>query len=243
MNNMNMPQIIKRTKLHEQVAHTLSLKILKNELPPDSFLPNEDTLSKQFGVSKPVIREAINFMDAKGLVQARPRIGTRICNPVNWVLTDPMLLKWQMEAGPEKSFILELLELRIIIEPTGAGLAAQRATKEDIKKIEEALKQMGGATSIDEHIDADIKFHLSIIEASQNKLLISSLKPVIENTLGSSFHQFIQSLDAAKESVPVHAEVVKAIIKKDPEGAIFAMKKIIERSAHDIEDIDNLNRF
>ena len=235
--DLNVSDQIKRIRLHEQVARTLSLKIISNELPPDSFLPNEDALSKQFGVSKPVIREAISFMDAKGLVQSRPRIGIRVCNPANWVLTDPILLKWRMEASPEKSLILELLEVRTIIEPMAAGLAAQRATEEDIVKISRALKQMSEASSKEQHIDADLAFHLAIVEASGNHLLISALRPVIENILGSSFHQFIISFEAAQTSVLVHKEVLTAISNKDDLRAIQAMKKVIRRSAKDLENI------
>ena len=111
MTELKIAQPIKRARLHEQVARTLSLKIISRELQPHTLLPNEESLSHQFGVSKPVIREAINFMDAKGLVRVRPRVGARICDPSNWVINDPALMKWRMESTPEKSFIINLLEV------------------------------------------------------------------------------------------------------------------------------------
>ncbi len=235
MTELNIVRPIKRTRLHEQVARTLSLKILNRELEPDTFLPNEDSLSQQFDVSKPVIREAINFMDAKGLVQVRPRIGARVCDPSSWVINDPVLMKWRIESSPEKSFILNLLEVRTIIEPIAAGLAAERATSADMIKIDQALEQMEEADNLDKHITADIGFHLAILEACGNELLISSLKPVIDTMLGSSFTQFIHSFSAAKDSIAVHRKVADAIRGKDNNAAIEAMRLIIKRSSDDIQ--------
>lgn len=231
----NGSEAITRTRLHKQVARTLSLQILNGDILPDSLLPNEDALSRQFGVSKPVVREAISFMDAKGLVRARPRVGTRICTPDNWVLTDPVLLKWRIEAGPQQALINDLLELRAIIEPIAAGLAAKRATPEGLAKIARAMQAMSAGNSLEDHIAADIEFHRSIIEASGNELLISTLRPVLEHTMGSSFQHFITSVEAAKASVPFHQEVVTAILHKDEPSAIAAMQKVIERSANDIK--------
>lgn len=232
---LNIAQPIKRTRLHEQVARTLSLKILNRELQPETLLPNEESLSQQFGVSKPVIREAMNFMDAKGLVQVRPRVGAKVCDPSSWVINDPMLLKWRMESTPEKGFILNLLEVRSIIEPITAGLAAERADETDIERIFAALEKMEAAHDIESHISADVDFHLSILEACGNELLISSLKPVLDTTLGSSFTQFIHSFSAAKSSIQVHRQVAEAIRNKDNQAAITAMRQIIERSADDLE--------
>ncbi len=238
MAELNIAQPIKRVRLHEQVARTLSLKIINRELEPETLLPNEDALSRQFGVSKPVIREAINFMDAKGLVHVRPRIGARICDPSGWALNDPLLMKWRMEEAPEKDFILNLLEVRIIIEPIAAGLAAERARAADIDKIFAAITMMEDARDIEEHIAADIRFHLAILEACGNEMLISSLKPIIENILGSSFTHFIHSFAAAKDSIAIHRKVAEAIRGKNSDDAITAMKQIIQRSAEDTKTND-----
>ncbi len=232
---LNIAEPIKRARLHEQVAQTLSLKILNRELEPDTLLPNEDALSRQFGVSKPVIREAMNFMEAKGLVKVRPRVGARICDPSNWVINDPTLLRWRMESAPEKSFILNLLEVRTIIEPIAAGLAAERADEAAQAKITAALADMGEARNLEEHIRADVQFHLAILDACGNELLISSLKPVIDSMLGSSFTQFIHSFDAAQNSVEMHSRVAEAIKNKNNDDAVAAMREIIKRSAKDIQ--------
>ncbi len=240
MTSFDMSRPITRTRLHEQIARTLCLKIFDGELQPDSLLPNELNLAQQFGVSKPVIREAINFLEAKGLVHVRPRVGTRICDPSNWVLNDPILLKWRMEESPGKKLVSNLLEVRTIIEPIATDLAAQRATTEDIEKIFCALQAMEAAEDIESHIKADIDFHLALIEACGNDLLVSSLRPVVIHILDSSFRQFIHSFTAAQESVPVHRAVAEAIKDRDSEKAVNAMRKLISRSAADIETSEHL---
>lgn len=221
---------VKRTRLHEQVAKALFHQIFRGEISQEDFLPNEDTLAEQFGVSKSVIREAINTLNVKGLLIAKPRVGTQVCVSANWLLNDPMLLQWRMELGPDKTLIRELLELRKLIEPMAAGLAAQRATKTDLEKIREAMILMDSATSLEKHVAGDIRFHLAIIESSGNNLLISSFRPVIEQILGSSFQLLITSFKAAKDSIPYHWDVVRAIEKKDNQTAIEAMRKVIEGS-------------
>jgi DNA-binding FadR family transcriptional regulator len=226
---------VRRSPLHEQVARTLSLRIIRREIEPGTVLPNEDALCRQFDVSRTVIREAIRVIATKGLVQVRPRIGTRVCNPAQWELSDSVLLKWRMESEPDIKLVQDLAELRNMIEPMAAGLAAERASESDIAVMTEAYADMEAATTIDEHIGADIRFHLSVIEASGNDLVVSTLRPVIENMLGSSFRRFIRSLEKTKQSLPVHKAVLRAITDGDSRGAILAMHKVIGRGAEDIE--------
>ncbi len=234
-----MQKPIKRVKLHEQVAKALSVKIMSRELEPLSLLPNEDELCKMFEVSRTVIREAIRFMDAKGLVEARPRIGTRICEPSKWILTDSLLMQWRIESDPNISLIEDLVELRSVIEPKAAGLAAKRATDQQIDKMFEALEIMKNAQDIDAQIEADIAFHLSILEACGNELMISSLRPVIVSTLGPTFRRYMKDMEEAKQSIPVHAAVITAIKKRDPSTATKAMHKAIVYAAEDFEKAKN----
>ena len=236
MQPTNLVRAVSRMKLHEQVARALSIMILRGELLPDTILPNEEALSKEFEVSKSVISEAINLMSAKGLLQARPRIGTRVRDPEDWLVTDPVLLKWQADAGLEEDVVKDLVELRYIIEPAAAGLAAQRASNEEIRQIKKAYEEMDQAETVEEYIPADMKFHLTIINASGNALLRSSLKPIIENVLGRSFQQFIRRLDESKRHLPLHGDVLEAIAKRDAGEAVARMEKLLGRSAITIEN-------
>ncbi len=233
----NIASPVQRTRLHEQVARTLSLKIIHREYEPLSLLPNEDELCQQFDVSRTVIREAIRFLDAKGLVQVRPRIGTRVCDPSKWILNDSVLLKWRIDAEFDVDLIKDLVELRSMIEPMAAGLAAERASDEEIGRLVAAFHDMESAQTLDEQIEADMRFHLSILESCGNELVVSSLRPVIESTLGSIFRRYME-FDAAKKSLKVHGEVVKAISERDSEQAIAAMQNMISYAAKDFEAIE-----
>ena len=122
-----------------------------------------------------------------------------------------------------------------IIEPIAAGLAAERADTTALNKITAALTHMENSQTLEEHIRADIDFHLAILQACGNELLISSLKPVIDTMLGSSFTQFIHSLSAAKDSVEIHRRVASAIREKDNNAAVEAMREIIKHSAKDMQ--------
>ncbi len=229
---------VHRARLHEQVARNLSLSIIRKELEPGSLLPNEDELCQQFDVSRTVIREAIRIMDARGLVEVRPRIGTRICPPSRWALTDPTLLHWQLESAPDFRLIQNLYELRNMIEPMVAKLTTQRASDEEIAEICQVFEEMKNARTLEEHIQADLKLHLAILDACGNKLVRSPLRPLIENTLGSSFRLFIRSLDKAKQSLPLHEAVVEAIRTRKPEEAANAMRAMVTSSAEDVRKLE-----
>ncbi|WP_051689521.1 FadR/GntR family transcriptional regulator [Pelobacter seleniigenes] len=239
MANSSSP--VTRTRLHEQVARSLSLQILRRELEPLSLLPNEDELCRQFDVSRTVIREAIRFMDAKGLVEVRPRIGTRICDPSRWVLTDSVLLKWRIESELEMGLIKDLVELRSMIEPMAASFAAERASDEEIKAVEAAFKDMEKATNLDEQIEADIRFHLSILEACGNELVVSSLRPVIESILGSVFRRYME-FDAAKKSLAVHGKLFRAIADRNSEQAMIEMQEMISYAGRDFKEFEKLSQ-
>jgi DNA-binding FadR family transcriptional regulator len=228
---------VKRIKLHEQVARSLSLQIINRELEPLSLLPNEDELARMYEVSRTVIREAIRFLDAKGLVEVRPRIGTRICDPSRWILTDSLLMEWRLESYPSLNLVGDLVELRIMIEPMTAGLAAERASKEQIDVMFRALEDMKNAQTLDEQRDADMRFHLSIIEACGNELMISAIRPVIVSTFRNIFKLYMQDLAEAKRSIPVHEAIILAISEHDSAKASEAMRNSIRYAADDFEKV------
>lgn len=230
-----MAKSVKRVKLHEQVARSLCMQIISREREPLSLLPNEDELARMFEVSRTVIREAIRFMDAKGLVEVRPRIGTRICHPSNWILTDPLLMEWRLESYPSANLVSDLVELRVMIEPITAGMAAERANEEQIKEMFEALEEMKEAPTIADQRSADMRFHLSIIEACGNELMISAIRPVIVSTFRNIFDRFMHDIEESKRSIPYHEAIAVAIKDGDKERASKAMYESIVYAADDFE--------
>src|SRR5438876_7310314 len=127
--------------LHDRVVHAIGRKILHGDLPPGALLPAEPEL----GASRTVVREAVKVLAAKGLVESRPKTGTRVRPRNAWNLLDPDVLAWQHDGAVDAALLRTLTEVRRIIEPAAAELAAARADARDIVALERALQQMEAA--------------------------------------------------------------------------------------------------
>src|SRR6187551_3409488 len=115
-----------RRGLHGAVVHEIGVRIVNGDLQPGETLPDNGFLIDA-DVSRTVVRETIKVLAAKGLVESRPKVGTRVRPRRDWNLLDPDVLAWQVEAGADPGFLDQALELRRMIEPAAARLAAERA--------------------------------------------------------------------------------------------------------------------
>src|SRR5690606_11912512 len=121
--------------LHSDVLWELGFAIVSGHYPEGSILPPDSDLLDRFGVARTVLREALKTLAAKGLIEARARIGTRILPRNRWNLFDADVLAWHFELGPDVSFLRSLAEVRIGIEIEGAALAAERASPEQAEAL------------------------------------------------------------------------------------------------------------
>ena len=137
--DMTKGQMYPRRGLHGEFVHRIGVQILRGDLQPGDALPGEDELSGEYAVSRTVLREAVKVLAAKGLVEARPKTGTRVRPRSKWNLLDPDVLAWRFEASPDGDFFRNIVELRRIVEPEAARLAAERATDEEIAELEGAF--------------------------------------------------------------------------------------------------------
>ena len=148
--------VVKRAKpgrIHE-VLSTLGNEIARDIIPVGAALPPEPDLEVRFGVGRGVIREAIKTLAAKGLVSVAPRHGTRVRPRHDWSLLDRDVLNWLVGKGePDRELLLEIQEVRSIIEPAAAALAAERATQEDRLRINTALAAMETSHDLDSAIE------------------------------------------------------------------------------------------
>ena len=188
--------------------------------------PTEAELAKQHGVSRSVTREAVKMLTAKGLLSARPRQGTIVQPSTSWNLFDPDVLRWLLE----RKFSVELLkhfnQLRVAIEPAAAALAATNADPADLEAMKRGLDRMVAAEEgMDNTLDADIAFHVAILLASKNPFY-AQFRDVVTTALRSSI-QFTNRVKGRSASVADHAAVSEEIIRRDPQGAYAAMKKIV----------------
>src|SRR3954452_21817957 len=131
-----------KTRLHQSLARELGTKIVSGEYKPGESLPGEIAASQSHQVSRNAYREAVRILAAKGLVESRQKAGTLVTERSRWNLLDPDVLDWTLSSGPAVSFRDALFELRSIVEPAAASLAAQRRSDDDLATMEEALEEM-----------------------------------------------------------------------------------------------------
>lgn len=155
------------------VVDILGYRIAANEYKEGEILPIEQDLAASLDVGRNALREAVKVLSGKGLISTAPRSGTKVRPRDEWNMLDPDVLKWH--ADPDiatEKFMLNLIEVRRIIEPKASELAAVRATKEDIAAILCAYEAMAeSGDNRDARLEADIEFHSAILKASHNEVL------------------------------------------------------------------------
>ncbi|WP_306223006.1 FadR/GntR family transcriptional regulator [Bosea beijingensis] len=230
--DFSRPTTLNPDRLFGQVAQKLAVAIITGRVRAGEVLPNEDDLRSEISVSRTAYREAVKILTAKGLVEARPKSGTRAAPRERWNLLDPDVLSWHFEADPNEKFIRDLFELRRFVEPSAARLAAQRRTSADIARIEAAYRGMAdGAPYAESTIRADLAFHEAIFAACQNAAL-QCLSSAVIATLQWSLLLKTGDEAAYIESLPDHEHVLLAIIDRDGDLASARMAGLV---------IDSLN--
>jgi DNA-binding FadR family transcriptional regulator len=192
----------------------------------DRPFPTEAELARQHDVSRSVTREAVKMLTAKGLLTARPRKGTTVQPAAYWNLFDPDVLRWLLE----RKFSLELLrqfsELRIAIEPEAAALAARAADADGLAGIAAGYERMVAAeVGDDEPLEADIAFHIAILQASANPFYMQ-FRDVVNTALRTSI-RFTNRFKGRTASLPQHHVVLNAIERRDPGAAKAGMIELI----------------
>ncbi|PJF08101.1 FadR/GntR family transcriptional regulator [Pseudorhodobacter sp. MZDSW-24AT] len=157
---------------HSYVISEVGLGIASGRFAIGSILPNDAEMMDTFGVSRTVLREALKTLEAKGLVEARAKVGTRVLSRSRWNLFDRSVLGWIQEAGPDAAFLASFVELRETVELQTATLAASRRTAEQVRMLQYWLNQREAMAAMSEpYALAEFEFHRILCEASQNPFL------------------------------------------------------------------------
>ncbi len=214
---------------HAEVARTIGIDIIAGRYGEGAKIPGDAELTLLFGVSRPVLRESVKTLVAKGLLSTKARVGTVVRERAAWNMFDPDVLAWHLDAGIDKRFLRDLAEIRLAVEPRAAALAAERRTGEDVGVMRRAIARMtqesSGAT--DGFAEADLSLHLAVANASGNPFM-RSIGAVVEAALRASF-----VLSAPADSreydiaVAAHERIVEAIADRDSEAAAAAMTNVI----------------
>lgn len=223
----------KSLRLHGSIARDIGVLIVSGRYRPGHILDGEVEASEQRRVSRTAYREALRILAAKGLVNSRPRVGTRVSALEQWHLLDPDVLSWAFSGEPAPEVLHGLFELRTIVEPAAAALAATRRDQKHLETMRRALDTMAlHSLKVEEGREADKEFHAALLRATANPFIVSLTNGVTAavNAL-TEFKQRIAPLK--RDPVPDHLRVYDAIAAKDAEGARAAMAELIRLAIMD----------
>jgi len=215
------------SRVHSELAAGIGRGILDGTYPPGSLLPNEAEWGRMFGASRTAVREAIKTLNGKGLLVSRPKIGSRVEPRERWNLLDRDVMAWHRATLDERTFLLSLQEIRRILEPGAAVLAAERRSAAQLAELEAALHDMQSAPDPQAMVEADVRFHLALLAAANNELLVP-FGIVIEQALASMFAYTTSHAVHPEQLLPLHGNVVKAIAARSPEAARKAMSALLD---------------
>lgn len=221
--------------LTHQLVHDLGLAIVQGKYAVNAPLPSEADLCKQFGVSRSATREAVKMLASKGLLTSRPRQGIRVLPEARWNMFDTEVLGWLLQSRPSLDLLLEFTQMRQGVEPEAAALAAKHATPEAIAEIEAALQRMADAEEgFDDALDSDISFHTAVLAASGNRFF-AQMSAFVETALRVSIRFTNAMKGVTGADVSAHAEILKAISKRNPKLARKKVEVLLEESIELIE--------
>lgn len=231
---MNKPapiyKIVRSSRLYEQIVQQVEESIKNAALKAGDQLPPERELAEQFGVSRTAVREAVKALREKGLVEAYPGKGTFITDGTSRVIKqslDRMIRMGQPEG------LTNLAEVRSILEPEIASLAATRAKEEDLAAMRESVGVMDESRNdADAFIEADLDFHLALAEAAANPLILSLIDSIV-GLLREQRLRIFHVKGGPERGQYHHKRILEAIEHRDPVGAREAMKAHLRQVLED----------
>ena len=220
-------------RLRGAVADLLGIAIVSGRIAPGERLEGEVASAEALNVSRSAYREAMQVLAAKGLVTSKPKDGTRVLPRHHWNMLDPMVLGWAFTGEPDLGFVRDLFELRSIVEPAVARLAAQRRSEAELAALRAELATMvrEGLAS-EEGRAADRRFHECMLQASRNEAMMA-LSASIGAAVGFTTLFKSRKRGIARDPVPDHARVLDAIAAGDAQGAHDAMRDLVDLALAD----------
>ena len=208
------------------VVEELGRRILGGFYRVGQSIPTEPALMAELRVSRTVLREALKILIAKGLIESRPKIGTRVRPKRDWNMLDPTILRLYCGVTDYADFAVHFQQLRLMIEPAAAAAAAAHRSEAQMATIEAAYASMAVATTSSEWADADLDFHLKVLEATGNPFIIP-LGSLIHEALENFLHNSARSSPDPHQTLGLHSRVVEAIRSQDAAAAQHEMANLL----------------
>lgn len=215
-------------KLPEIVADRLRDMIIQDSLAPGDRMPTEGELVGRFGVSRSTIREAAKLLQAERVLEIRRGQGTFVAdNP--GIGNDPLGLRF----ADQSMLLFSLMEVRSLIEPGTAALAAQRRTDEDLREMHDLIEMMDAAyRRKEDYAPFDIRFHTAIANCTHNDVL-RRLLPVINESILTGYSQTVHVEGSYARASQCHSKLFMAIAARDPEEARRVAERHIQQTLND----------
>jgi GntR family transcriptional repressor for pyruvate dehydrogenase complex len=218
-------------RLHEQIMRIEIADIVSQRVRSGDWLPSEAALAAQFGVSRGVARECIRGLEERGLVAVKHGRGATVLPEQRWDVLDPDVLEALVDHGRGTVILGEFLESRRILEISAAGLAAERATPNDLARLSDAFDRMTAAArralenpaAEDLYHAADIGFHRALIDATDN-LALGVLSEPIHRALLAARRPLARPDLRLERSLPEHQRILTAVAQGDADAAREAMR-------------------
>ncbi len=219
---------LQRDNLYKQVADRIQELIVSESLKPGDKLPGERELAEQMGISRTVVREAIRVLSVRGLVKTKSGCGTYVRELDPSDVSAPMALFFKLKQSA--TLLRDVYEMRRMIEVEAAGLAAERATEDDLDAIRETIDALSDVAQNPEQLaHLDLDFHLALAAATHNDLLVMLLHPIT-----NFWHQVIrisyQAPNAVQDAIFYHRNIFEQLCARDVASARQAMLEHIRHS-------------
>lgn len=224
-----MNTIVKKSK-STLAINQIVYDILKENIPAGAYLKGENELAQSLGVSRTSVRSALQTLASKGIISILPKVGSIANTPDVWNWLDHDVLRWVTEYKDSDTFIPHLLEVRLMVEPNAAALAAINATGENLAALEKSYNMMAQGLELSdrEQINTgDIEFHKQLLLATKNPFLIS-LGDALTTTMAVSFSRTLEkNVTLSKPALNDHYDVMDAVRMRKPEQAREKMREIV----------------
>jgi len=200
--NFNAFEPLQTKRVPAQIAEMIIGAIVRGEYPKGSRLPPERHLASTLGVSRSSLRQAISTLELAGIVSAQHGSGTLV------IADAEQLNSWEQQILPP-----QILEVRLLIEPELAALAAQKRTPETVKSLEQALKYLESQYGEGQIEYNDHSFHIAVGEAAQNPILLNTLKEALRYTANPTWKSLKQEALKSHDSIEGHLNEARALVR------------------------------
>jgi GntR family transcriptional repressor for pyruvate dehydrogenase complex len=221
----------RRSRLRDRAADQLLDMVVSGGLHPGERLPPERVLCARLNVSRTVVREALNLLEARGLISIEHGRGAVVSGGNIGAVRDTLGLI--LRVRPKA--LWELVEMRKILEVEISGLAAERAGEEDVRAMRVQLERMLASIDAPEgYVDADVEFHSLLARGAGNGVLLTMLDPIVD-LLRASRRVSASRPGSARRALGEHEEILRCVEVGDAEGARREMRAHLSNTAKDIE--------